>query len=314
MSSAKSEFEGAEEEELCASCGIAAVDDVKMKACDGGCDLVKYCSDNCQENHRDQHNEGCMKRKAELRDKELFEQPDSSCFGECPICFLPLSLDINKTRLMQCCSKTICMGCDYANLKHESAQKLEHRCAFCRHPHAKSQKEAYGHNVKRGKKNCSVALNEMGKEHFFKGENDKGLEYLSKAADLGNANAHFCLATLYEYGANGVEKDMKKFFYHCEQAAIGGEPHARCHLAKIEEENGRFERAAKHYIIAANLGYDDALQDVKNLFVKGIVRKEDYAAALRACQAAVDETKSAERKVAEEARRNGYYTDKFPVG
>ena len=75
---------------------------------------------------------------------------------------------------------------------------------------------------------------------------------------------------------------------------------------KIEEKNGRFERAAKHYIIAAILGYDLALQGVKDLFVKGIVRKEDYAATLRACQTAVDETKSAERKIAEEGTKNGY--------
>lgn len=39
----------------CASCGIAAVDDVKLKDCNGGCDLVKYCGDDCQENHREQH-------------------------------------------------------------------------------------------------------------------------------------------------------------------------------------------------------------------------------------------------------------------
>ena len=41
--------------DLCASCGIAAVDDVKLKRCNDGCDLVKYCSDKCQELHREQH-------------------------------------------------------------------------------------------------------------------------------------------------------------------------------------------------------------------------------------------------------------------
>ena len=32
----------------CASCGKAAVDDVKLKKC--ACDLVKYCSVDCQKN------------------------------------------------------------------------------------------------------------------------------------------------------------------------------------------------------------------------------------------------------------------------
>ena len=31
----------------CASCGRAEVDDIKLKMCDGGCDLVKYCGDEC---------------------------------------------------------------------------------------------------------------------------------------------------------------------------------------------------------------------------------------------------------------------------
>ena len=52
----------------CASCGIAEVDDVKLKPCDG-CDLVKYCSDTCKEDHRLQHETLCRERAAELRDE-----------------------------------------------------------------------------------------------------------------------------------------------------------------------------------------------------------------------------------------------------
>ncbi len=85
----------------CASCGRAEVDDVKLKDCDGGCDLVKYCSDGCQDNHREQHEEDCKSRSAELRDRDLFEQPDS-CYGECPICCLPLPLDTSKFGFMTC--------------------------------------------------------------------------------------------------------------------------------------------------------------------------------------------------------------------
>ena len=70
---------------LCANCGIAQVDDIKLKMCDGGCDLVKYCSDKCRENHREQHEAECKKRKADLHDKNLFSQPDGSHEGECPL-------------------------------------------------------------------------------------------------------------------------------------------------------------------------------------------------------------------------------------
>jgi hypothetical protein len=81
-----------------------------------------------------------------------------------------------------------------------------------------------------------------------------------------------------------------------EQAAIGGHPAALGFLALYEKIKGRPDRAAKHFIIAANLGCDRSVQEVKDLFVQGIVSKEEYAAALRAYQAAVNEAKSAERE------------------
>eukprot|EP00984_Skeletonema_dohrnii_P002530 scaffold876_cov92-Skeletonema_dohrnii-CCMP3373.AAC.5 len=61
----------------CASCGIAEADDIKLKECTH-CDLVRYCSDKCQENYTSQHKEACMKRAVELRDEVLFKQPESS--------------------------------------------------------------------------------------------------------------------------------------------------------------------------------------------------------------------------------------------
>ena len=42
--SSEEEAAVAVEDICCASCGIAAVDDVKLMDCDGGCDIVKYCS------------------------------------------------------------------------------------------------------------------------------------------------------------------------------------------------------------------------------------------------------------------------------
>ena len=115
---------------------------------------------------------------------------------------------------------------------------------------------------------------------------------------MGDMEAHGCLGRLY-YEGIGVEKDEKKFVYHWEQAAIGGHTSARGLLAAHELKNGRFERSAKHVIISANLGCNDSLKRVMKLYADGHASKEDYAAALRAYQAAVDATKSAERKVAE---------------
>ena len=290
----------------CASCGIAAIDDVKLKKCDDGCDLVKYCSDNCQENHRGQHEEECMIRKDELNDKKLFTQPDSSYLGECPICCLPLSIEPRKSISMACCSKSICRGCCYANQKRGVEQGLEQRCPFCREPAPKSSDEIKKNIMERVKKNDPVALTDMGKTHDKKGDYGKALEYYTKAAELGDVAAHCCLGDLYYHG-QGVEKDEKKAVYHWEHAAIGGHPGARHNLAVHEMKNGMFERAAKHHIIAANLGADLALKAIKELFVEGIVSKEDYASALRGYQAALNETKSDERAEAEEAIKKGRF-------
>ncbi len=47
----------------CASCGIADIDEIKLKKCDG-CDLARYCSDACREDHRPEHEAKCKKRAA----------------------------------------------------------------------------------------------------------------------------------------------------------------------------------------------------------------------------------------------------------
>src|SRR6056300_941688 len=99
----------------CANCGAAEIDDIKLlEECDD-CDLIKYCSDKCREDHREQHDEECKNRKALLHDRKLFTQPDETHEGECPLCFLPLPIDPRKFAFNTCCSETICKGCAYAN-------------------------------------------------------------------------------------------------------------------------------------------------------------------------------------------------------
>jgi tetratricopeptide (TPR) repeat protein len=237
----------------CASCGTAAVDDVTLKNC--ACGLVKYCSVDCQKNHRPQHKKLCRKRLAELRDKDLFTQPDGIHYEECPICCLPQPIDLQKSVMMACCSQLllVCNGCAFANQKREIAAGLERRCAFCREPVALSQEEIDKRTIKRVKKNDPAAMSQMGKKHKFEGDFRKAFEYFTKAAELDYVDAHASLGTLYLKGG-GVEKDTTKAVYHFEQAAIGGHAHARGTLADYEKKNGRFERAKKHFIIAANLG------------------------------------------------------------
>eukprot|EP00984_Skeletonema_dohrnii_P021744 scaffold10944_cov84-Skeletonema_dohrnii-CCMP3373.AAC.3 len=136
-------------------------------------------------------------------------------------------------------------------------------------------------------------------KHYQKGDYELAFEYYTNAAELGDATAHNNLTFMYRNG-QGVEKDEKKEVYHLEEAAIAGHPRARCNLAFYEWKNSRFDRAVKHWSIAANLGYDDSIQALKECYKEGKVSKDDFAAALRAHQAAVDTTKSPQREAAKD--------------
>jgi len=283
----------AEKEEIvcCANCGIAQVDDIKLEECDG-CDLVKYCSDRCQENHREQHEEEC-KRRDELHDKELFEQPDEIYLGECPLCFLPLPIDQSKSRFYSCCCKMMCLGCDYADYKSSGGG----RCPFCREPAVNGEEEHVKRVMKRIEANDPNALRQMGATHCSEGDYDKAVEYCTKAAELGDADAHYQLGIMYRQG-HGVEKDLEKGICHYEKAAIGGHPVARHYLAIIEEVIGNTERAVKHFIILPVLD-EESMKVLWKHYSAGHITKENLDATLRTHKAAIDATKSLQREEAE---------------
>ena len=288
----------------CASCGIAGDDDVKLKDC-SACKLVRYCSVNCQKEHRPQHKKEYNKRAAELRDEILFKQPEVRYLGDCPICCLPHPIDSMKSTLMSCCCKTICSGCAHANTICEMEGNLQQKCPFCRHPVPKSEDEIERNLMKRVEANDPVAISHMGGKRCGEGDYYGAFEYWTKAAELDDVGAHYQLSVVYREGL-GVEKDEKREVYHLEEAAIGGHAGARHNLACFEWENGRHDRALQHWIVAAKLGDENAVDTLKDAYRKGHVRKEDFASALRAHQAAVNATKSPLREKAAAAAAEGF--------
>ena len=286
----------------CSSCGVAEIDDIKLKPCDG-CDLVRYCSDECKEDYRREHETSCKERAAELRDEILFRQPESTHLGDCPICFLPLPLEAwaGKRSLLPCCSTWICDGCLYAENARQHRQNVQDKkCPFCRHSLTNTNEEEL--LMKRVEANDPNALRQMGQKHFQREEFFAAFRYWIKAAKLGDAVAHHKLALLYSEG-EGVENDEKKIF-HFEEAAIAGHPLARHDLGIHESRGERFERAVKHWIIAANLGNDKSLQELKNCYKDGLITNDDLAAAIRAHHAALAARKSPQRREAEELFRD----------
>ena len=160
--------------------------------------------------------------------------------------------------------------------------------------------------MKRVEANDPFATFQIAIRRHDKGNYEEAIKYYTKAVELGDVESHYLLSTMYQGGPGGVEKDEKKEVYHLEQAAISGHPGARYNLGCTEAENGNFERAVKHWIIAANLGFDESVQALKTRYADGKVSKEDFAAALRAHQAAVDATKRPQREVAAKAEATGW--------
>ena len=284
------------DKKFCASCGKAEGDDIQLRTCTA-CKSVRYCGVTCQRNHRPKHKKSCKKRAAELRDEILFKQPESTHLGDCPICCLPLLMGHEKSSLYTCCSKHICKGCTHANQLRQHRENMQLTCPFCRHI-VPNTPEATNLIMNRVAANDPVAMTQMGFVHFEKGDYDGAFKNFTNAAELGNVDAHYNLSIMYMKG-QGVEKDEKKEIYHLEEAAIAGHPMARHYLGCHEGRNGRIDRAVKHWIIAANLGWDGSIQRLEGCYKDGHVSKEDFAAALRAHHAAIAATKSPQREAAE---------------
>ena len=198
----------------------------------------------------------------------------------------------------------ICLGCDDANQLRQLGLLIpqEPSCAFCREPLPDTEEEFDAMRMKRVEKNDPFAMTQMGARRHDEGDYSSAFEYYTKAAELGDASAHYNLSVMYHLG-QGVEKDEKKKVYHLEEAAIGGQVSARHNLGCHEGNNGRMERAVKHFTIAANMGDDKSMKALWECHAKGLVTKEALTVTLRAHQAAVDATKSPQRKAAEEANR-----------
>ena len=309
--SGRDDFSGDEEAaaeavSYCASCGIPEVDSVKLQPCDG-CDLVRYCSDDCQKDHWPEHEAKCKERTAELRDEILFRQPESTHLGNCPICCLPFSLQFDQRSITvyPCCCKSICNGCSFANDIRRIAENKDPSCPFCRQPLLDTERVEKSF-TKRVEANDPGALVELGMRASNNGDYDSAFKYWTKAAELGDADAHCKLSILYRYDEGlSIEKDEKKEVYHLEEAAIGGHPYARINLGVYEERDGRIDRAVKHLIIAAKLGWDGAIQRLKECYKDGHMSKEDFAAALRSHHAAIVATKSPQREAAAKAKATG---------
>ncbi|EJK51248.1 hypothetical protein THAOC_29597 [Thalassiosira oceanica] len=289
--------------EACANCGKQGSEAVKLRNCTA-CRLVKYCSVDCQRAHRKQHKKACKQRAAELKDEQLYGQGLDRPEGDfCPICTLPIPLPIeDHSACAVCCMKKICHGCAMA-----VGKRGMNNCAFCRAPYPANDADELAMIKARVEKRDPHAINLLGEKYFFgdlglQKDLQKAVNLCTEAAELGSIDA------LYNLGAwNGlgdvVEQGEKKEVQFWSKAAMQGHVVSRSNLGAIEGEKGNHDRAARHLLISAKMGFKGSFEMIKQMFTAGLVTKEKFAEALKGYQDAVEEMKSHDR---DEAKRLGY--------
>ena len=204
------------------------------------------------------------------------------------------------------CGKRICNGCIHEIWMSEGKDL----CPFCRtKPPTSGQEE-----IKRLKnlmdKGNAQAFFACGNHYHFGNtylglpqDHQKANELYLKAGELGCAAAYSNLGLSYEDGY-GVERDTKKAKHYWELAAMAGDKDARHNLGAVEAEAGKYERAMRHFLMAAKAGNGESLDGIKQGYSKGFVTEDDYEKTLRAYHERQKEMKSEER---DDAAASGFY-------
>ena len=204
-----------------------------------------------------------------------------------------------------CCEKNVCSGCVWAPVYDNRGKEIGkgwEKCPFCRTPTPTSEEEYIKWLKKRMEVGDAHGMNILG-TCYYKGslslprDYDKALKLWHRAGELGYAKAYNNIGNAYHLGV-GVERDNKKAEHYYELAAIRGNAMARHNLGYTVAQAGNWDRALKHYMIAAGGGDNDSVKYTQKLYIARHATKEDYLKALQTYQAYLDEVKSDQRDTA----------------
>ena len=190
----------------------------------------------------------------------------------------------------------ICSGCLYAVQIRDGGVNL---CPFCRTPAPTINEDLIIQVKKRIELGDAEAMHNLGGcysdgRYGLPHDYAKALELWHRAGELGHARPYCNIGHAYYRGVD-VERDKKKAIHYYELAAMGGEIISRHHLGVSEGISRNYDRALKHFMIAAVGGEKESLTAIQQMFKLRVATKEDYTKALRAYQAYLIEIKSAQR-------------------
>ena len=222
----------------------------------------------------------------------------------CTICFLLIEFPTDKhSKVNVCCMKRMCDGCILAARR----RGLLNSCPFCRAPIPNDDASKLAMIQKRVDTGDAETTTSLGIQYYYgrlglTKNVPRAIELWTEAADHGSLMAQYQLGVVYYTGNYGVEEDKQRGIEHWQRAAMQGHVQSRHSLAVAESLHGNYELALQHFMIAAKMGYEESLNYIKKMFMKGHATKAQYADALLGYQDAVEETKSPQR---EEAKRHG---------
>ena len=181
-------------------------------------------------------------------------------------------------------------------------------CPFCRTPMPENYAGAIAMIMARVEKKDPVAINLLGDRYLHgmiggQKDMDKAIQLFAEAAELGSIEALFFLGVAY-YNGEGVDKDEAKGAEYYKKAAMQGHAESRHNLGCGEGQRGNYDRAGRHFLISAKMGYELSLDAIKSRFMAGRATRAQYAEALRGYQDAVEEMKSRDRDEAKKTRES----------
>ena len=221
----------------------------------------------------------------------------------CTICYLYIGFPMGPHSLLSiCCMKRVCKGCILAARQ----RGLLDTCPFCRTPYTNDTTSQLAMVQKRVDKGDTEAICFLGHSYYngslgLTKDVPRAIELYTEAAELGSLDAHLKLGITYCTG-NGVEEDEPRGIHHWQQAAMRGHVECRHNLGIVEFKNKNYELAVQHWMISAKMGYEDSLNNIKEMFKEGNATKAQYAEALLGYRDVVEEMKSPQR---EEAKKLG---------
>ena len=205
-----------------------------------------------------------------------------------------------------CCMKLVCFGCMDV-IEKQGAFGYE-TCPFCRSPAPETGTGVLETVMKRVDARDPEAIRHLGDLHLrgihgLDKNESRAFELWTEAAELGSIKALSKMGAAYYFGRRGLSPDKSKGVRYLESAAMQGGVESRHLLGLGEMCDVKVDRAVRHYLIAAKMGYDKSLDSIKEMFAKGLATKQQYVDALKGYQDAVEEMKSPER---DEAAATGY--------